>query len=518
MKRCSILFFIFTVAVVFLSAQNNPFYEGAGAAGIRIAVLPPTGSNITAQDQWLLKLVQSTITGDLNKFSAMTVIDRQNLEQILGEQNQSLSGNYSDKDFVSIGNLTNARYILAGNLTKTGSGFMLELSVSDVQTGERKASFPPKNCTMDDLQSTAIVRQASGDLLGQLGVTLTALGKQTLQDSVSAVPQAVTSADTSSTVTTEKGERISFSDYLSRTADALYAIGEIQDALGYYRSLTYYYPGNYRGWLGIVRCFSRNYTNFNFVDSEIYMERASITATGNAERQEVQKVRALFDAQWPEIKVKREQQAIEEAKRREDNFQRMRFRQKNIDGVLIEYNGSSEEVIIPPEITAIGDAAFRQNGRIKRVVLHNKVTSIGKDAFAVCSGLTEIVIPASVTSIGEGAFRDCSSLPEIIIPASVTVIPRNVFSWCKELRSVTIGPGVQTIEGGAFGNCQSLTSIIIPRNVTSIGSGAFTNSTKLRTVTLLNNNVTIGRRAFYGCTAISNREELISRFGAEIFN
>jgi TolB-like protein len=517
MKRRFVLFFIFCAAAVLLPAQDNPFYEGTGGAGIRIAVLQPTGNNVPEQEQWLLRLVQSTVTGDFNRFSAMTVIDRQNLEKILGEQNQSLSGNYSEKDFISIGNMTNARYILAGNLTKTGGGYMLEMSVSDAQNGERKASFTPKNCTLDELQSTSIIRQAGEELLGQLGVNLSAIGKQAMRDSVSTLPQAASGAavDTSSTVTNDRGVRLSFSEYLAQTADALYAIGEIQEAFSYYRSLSYYYPGNYKGWLGIVRCMSRNYTNFNFVDSEIYMERASITAAGNAEKQEVQKVRAVFDAQWPEIKVKREQQAIEEAKRRDDNFHRMRFRQKDKDGVLSEYNGSSEEVIIPPEITAIGDAAFRQNGRIKRVVLHNKVTSIGRNAFSGCRELTEIVIPSSVTSIGEYAFRDCINLATVIIPGSVTNLSNGAFYGCKGLQSVTISPGVQTIER-SFVGCESLTAVIIPRSVTKIGDASFAQCTKLKTVTLLRDNVSIGNQAFSNCP-LTNKEEMIKRFGEAIF-
>jgi len=435
----SIVFLFCGVSAV-LSAQSNFFYEGSGGSGIRIAVLQPSGGNIPAQEQWLLKLVQSTITGDFNKYTAMTVIDRQNLDSIMGEQQASLSGNYSDKDYISIGKLTNARYILAGNLTKTGGGYMLELSVSDTETGVRKASFSPKNCSLDELQSTSVIKQAEEEILGQMGITLTAAGKQELRDSVSSVPQAASAADTSAAVTTEKGERLSFIDYLSKTADGLYALGDIQDALWYYRSLTYYYPGYYKGWLGIVRCFSKNYTNFDFVDSEIYMERASITAAGNTEKQEVQKVRAAFDAQWSSIKVKRAQREVEDAKKRQDNFHRMTFKQQN--GTLTEYTGSSEEVIIPPEITIIGHAAFRQNGRVKRVVLHNKVTAIEREAFANCTGLVEIIIPASVTSIGTNVFYNCSSLTDIIIPSGITVIPDNAFSGCKNLKNVTFGNNV----------------------------------------------------------------------------
>jgi TolB-like protein len=497
-----------------LSAQNNFYYEGSGGAGIRIAVLQPSSGNLPAQEQWLLRLVQSTLTGDFNKYSAMTVLDRQNLDTILGEQSASLSGNYSEADYISIGKLTNARYILAGTLTKTGGGFILELSISDAETGVRKASFSPQNCSLDELQSTAIVKQAEEELLGQMGVTLTAAGKQALRDSVSSVPQAAASADTSATVTTEKGERLSFIDYLSKTADSLYTLGEIRDALWYYKSLAYYYPGYYKGWLGIIQCFSRNYTNFDFVDSEIYMERASITAVGNAEKQEVQRVRSAFDAQWQTIAVKREQRAVEEAKRRQDNFHRMTFRQQG--GTLTEYTGSSEEVIIPPEITVIGHAAFRQNGRIKRVVLHNKVTAIDREAFANCTALTEIIIPSSVTSIGTRVFYNCSSLIEIIIPESITVIPDDAFSGCKNLQNVTLGNKVQRIDK-AFQNCANLSAILIPRSVTAIGDFAFSQCTKLKTVTMLNNSVTIGRRAFMGCP-LTNKDEMISSFGAAIFN
>jgi TolB-like protein len=513
-KRYFTVIFLFCGISAILSAQNNFFYESSGGSGIRIAVLQPSGGNIQEQDQWLLRLVQSTITGDFNKYTAMTVIDRQNLDTVMGEQKASLSGNYSDADYISIGKLTNARYILAGNLTKTSGGFMLELSVTDTETGVRKASFSPKNCSLDELQSTSIVKQAEEELLGQMGITLTAAGKQALKDSVSSVPQAASGADTSAAVTTEKGERLSFIDYLSKTADSLYALGEIQDALWYYRSLTYYYPGYYKGWLGIVRCFSKNYANFDFIDSEVYMERASITAAGNAEKQEVQKIRAAFDAQWPSIKVKREQRAVEDAKKRQDNFHRMTFKQQN--GTLIEYTGSSEEVVIPPEITVIGQAAFRQNGRVKRVVIHNKVTAIEKEAFANCTGLAEIIIPSSVTSIGANVFYNCFSLTDIIIPAGIKVIPDNAFSGCKNLKNVTIGNGVQRIDK-AFMNCESLTAIIIPRAVTAIGDFAFSQCKNLKTVTLLNDKITIGRRAFMACP-LTNKDDMIKRFGATIFN
>ena len=53
-------------------------------------------------------------------------------------------------------------------------------------------------------------------------------------------------------------------------------------------------------------------------------------------------------------------------------------------GVLVEYTGDAEEVVIPEGVTSIGD-----------------------DAFADCSSLRSVTIPDSVTYIGAGAFSFC---------------------------------------------------------------------------------------------------------------
>ncbi|MCL2318883.1 MAG: CsgG/HfaB family protein, partial [Treponema sp.] len=117
----------------------------------------------------------------------MTIIDRQNLEKILAEQTQSLSGDYSDEDYISIGKLTNARYILTGSISKISGNYMLELSVSDVESSERKASYPPRQVTFAVLEDLTAVKEASADLLGQLGVSLTAAGLTELTKAVAPI-------------------------------------------------------------------------------------------------------------------------------------------------------------------------------------------------------------------------------------------------------------------------------------------------------------------------------------------
>ena len=73
---------------------------------------------------------------------------------------------------------------------------------------------------------------------------------------------------------------------------------------------------------------------------------------------------------------------------------------------------------------------------IATVVIPSQITSIGEDAFAGCSGLTSVTIPNSVTSIGLSAFHNCSGLTSVTIPDSVTSIGNNAFKGCTSLASV----------------------------------------------------------------------------------
>jgi len=166
--------------------QHTAYWTGDGGNGIRLAVLEPTSRGLSASENWMPSMIQSSITGDFQKFSAMTIIDRQNLEKIINEQKQSLSGNYSDNDYIRIGKLTNARYVLTGSITKTASAFMLELAVTDVESGERKASYPPKAVSPFALENMSAVKEATAELLRQLGVQLTNAGLQELNSTSNA--------------------------------------------------------------------------------------------------------------------------------------------------------------------------------------------------------------------------------------------------------------------------------------------------------------------------------------------
>lgn len=177
---CSVAIIMFFNLSCWGQTQTT-YWTGDGGRGKTVTVSEPIGTGLSAQEQALLPLIQSTIIASFQRFSAMTVFDRQNLENILREQRLSLSGNFSDNDYIRIGNLTNARLVVFGKITKISNNYMLEFAVTDVESGKRIASYPPRQVSLLALQNLSAVREASTDLLNQLGINLTANGLQELR-------------------------------------------------------------------------------------------------------------------------------------------------------------------------------------------------------------------------------------------------------------------------------------------------------------------------------------------------
>ncbi|MDY4465796.1 MAG: leucine-rich repeat domain-containing protein [Candidatus Treponema excrementipullorum] len=117
----------------------------------------------------------------------------------------------------------------------------------------------------------------------------------------------------------------------------------------------------------------------------------------------------------------------------------------------IRYNYSIEHVLLPEDLTTIGEHAFWGFAALAKITIPPKVTTIGKYAFGSCFGIEEIVIPASVESIGENAFSLCTGLKKIRFE------PRD-----KDLN----------IASGAFALCTSLSEVIIDKETAGLITGA----------------------------------------------
>lgn len=162
-------------------------------------------------------------------------------------------------------------------------------------------------------------------------------------------------------------------------------------------------------------------------------------------------------------------------------------------GKLIKYTGENQEIIIPNNVTEIGDEAFARLN-ITNVIIPDSVTLIGVGAFRMCKSLKKIDIPDSVTDIGANAFQ-MSGLEEVKLPANLKTIRSGAFSSCISLKEVNIPNRVTTIENVAFYECLALKEVKIPNSVTTIANAAFYGCLALKEVTMPE-KVLIGHRAF----------------------
>ncbi|GHU88476.1 hypothetical protein FACS189476_05630 [Spirochaetia bacterium] len=139
---------------------QNPY------AGKRLAILVPEGKNLSAAESYLTTLVQGVLVTDLSKYSAMSVLDRQNLERVLKETESGIYKN--EEDYLKLGEIANVGYALTGALTKTASGFALQVQIADTANSGETVASSSGSCTAGELDNFTGIKKASLDLLTQL--------------------------------------------------------------------------------------------------------------------------------------------------------------------------------------------------------------------------------------------------------------------------------------------------------------------------------------------------------------
>ena len=164
------------------------------------------------------------------------------------------------------------------------------------------------------------------------------------------------------------------------------------------------------------------------------------------------------------------------------------------EGVLVEYKGKAKEVVIPDNVTAIGDFAF-SGTVVEKVSIPDSVTAIGNYAFGE-TDLEKITIPDSVTELGDNVFNNCGKLKEVVIGNGIKVIPGWTFSQNKALERVSLSEGIREIGENAFCGATALQSINLPKGLTTIGDLAFDDTPALKTLDLPEGLTTIGEFAF----------------------
>ena len=84
------------------------------------------------------------------------------------------------------------------------------------------------------------------------------------------------------------------------------------------------------------------------------------------------------------------------------------------DGVLLQYSGTDTDVVIPDDVTEIGDSAFKNNTNIKKVTFSKNIKKINQSAFYSCTNLETVIFNNLISSIGNSAFYGCTKLSGVL--------------------------------------------------------------------------------------------------------
>lgn len=185
------------------------------------------------------------------------------------------------------------------------------------------------------------------------------------------------------------------------------------------------------------------------------------------------------------------------------------------DGVLVQYNGSATDVVIPASVKTIGSHAFPpEEVRIARVRIPEGVTAIGDYAF-VRSALATVDLPDSLRTIGMQAFFN-TSITSAHIPASVVGIGIQAFdNFMPVIQGMTVDASNSTYasrDGVLFDKSGRTLishpsartgSYTVPDGVTRIETGAFMVS-QLSEIQLPDSLESIGDSAFLGCENLTS--------------
>ncbi len=187
------------------------------------------------------------------------------------------------------------------------------------------------------------------------------------------------------------------------------------------------------------------------------------------------------------------------------DFQKSRYSNPLCNGGILYINGNiAKDLVIPNNITRIGNFAFAGCITLESIQIPNSVTSIGSDTFFDCKVLSRINLPYGITSIEDYTFHNCDALSNIHIPDSVTNIGSNAFSYCNNLTSINIPDSVTGIGNAAFSGCSKLTSINIPKGITEIYNDTFNGCGRLTDINIPNSVEMIFDNAFLNCLNLKN--------------
>ena len=195
-------------------------------------------------------------------------------------------------------------------------------------------------------------------------------------------------------------------------------------------------------------------------------------------------------------------------------------KEKNLDfvvdekGILQDYKGTSNHVIIPDNVKKISFGIFMERPEIEFVTFPEGLLCIDEYAFYGCTGLKEINLPESVTEIRRLSFGECPNLETIYFGENLQDIGELAVWGCNSLEYIRVSEENELFSDidGILYNKDVTTLILapigiqgtiqIPDSVESISAYAFCECDKIEKVVFGEKLKNVGEAAFLGCAAL----------------
>jgi len=158
-------------------AAASAYWTGSGGRGESIAVMPMESRGLNASEEYIPIAIQGVLVEAFQRFSAMSVLDRENLPNLIREGE---SGFYAeDNEIIRLGQAANTKYFLSGMINKTQTGFNIQIKITETANANSKATFN-ENYRQQEFENLSAIRKMSGEILARMGITLTQAGQTAL--------------------------------------------------------------------------------------------------------------------------------------------------------------------------------------------------------------------------------------------------------------------------------------------------------------------------------------------------
>jgi len=159
---------------------SGEYFQGDGRKDLKIQVESPELSNIGSESAWLPEFIVNTISDDIAKYSAITIVDTHNAKKVAAAQRRDESASFSEAETVEAGNFAVAKNVLLVSVIGKNTSYSVSVRINDKEKNVSIAAFSNPNCSYEDLESGKALKEAVADLLSQLNVSLTDEGKKSL--------------------------------------------------------------------------------------------------------------------------------------------------------------------------------------------------------------------------------------------------------------------------------------------------------------------------------------------------